>query len=128
MQGDRASQASSPGIRILSTSAHPELGPLRAQVLRAAGYDVTFPADHAETVQALERGRFDVLILGHSIVGAPAKNFVELFRQRNPSGKVLVVYQSGLVPVRGDAAISAIEGPEVLIGTIERLCGRGEES
>ena len=110
--------------RILSTSGDPRLGSLRADVLRTAGYDVTFPSSHAEVLAAIDQGYFDVLIIGHSIHVPQAKHYAEAFRVRNPNGKVLLVYQSALVSVRADGAIRAIDGPEALISAVEALCGR----
>jgi DNA-binding response OmpR family regulator len=124
MPADGASPQSESRARILSTSADPRLGALRADVLRSAGYEVVFPKDHADTLHAIATHPFDVLILGHSISTQSAKDYAEAFRARNADGKVLVVYQSALVAVRADAAIRSIEGPEALIAIIESLCGR----
>ena len=127
MPATLASKANEHQVRILSTSADPHLGSLRAQVLRSAGYDVTYPQNAAETRRAIAEELFDLLIIGHSISTPSAKSYAEAFRERNPEGKVLVVHQMELLPVRADATVRAIDGPELLIQTVARLCGRAPE-
>lgn len=124
MPADGASKRGPERTRIFNASANPHLGALRTQVLQSAGYEVEFLSRYPEMLQALEHDRYDLLLIGHSISAQHAKDLVEIFRRHNPAGKVLVVYQSQLVPVRADDAVRAIDGPEALISTIESLCGR----
>lgn len=112
------------GCRILSLSEDPQLGPLRATVLRHAGFDVTHPQGKQAVHGCLEEQNFDLLILGHSIAVEHTRDYVAKFREKNPAGKVLAVAQTDLLPIRADRVVRAIDGPEVLISAIEELLVR----
>ena len=107
--------------RILSLSEDPQLGPLRATVLRHAGFDVTHPRGKTEIRDCVDTGGYDLLILGHSLGVEYARDLVSRFREKNPAAKVLAVAQTDLLPIRADRVIRAIDGPEVLIGAIHEL-------
>ncbi len=116
---DSAQRAAS--CRILSLSEDPQLGPLRASVLRHAGFQVTHPRGKSEIHECLDSGVYDMLILGHSLGVEYARALVSKFREKNPKGKVLAVAQTDLLPIRADKVIRAIDGPEVLIAAIDEL-------
>ena len=65
--------------RILSLAANPELGKLRAMVLRQAGYCVTWPSSRQETDRILQDESFEILLIGHTISGHSARKFAEFF-------------------------------------------------
>ena len=111
----------SQSCRILSLSEDPQLGPLRASVLRHAGFHVTHPRGKTETRDCLDSGIYDLLILGHSLGVEYARDLVSRFREKNPAGKVLAVAQTDLLPIRADKVIRAIDGPEVLIAAVDEL-------
>ena len=107
--------------RILSLSEDPQLGPLRASVLRHAGFQVTHPRGKSEIRDCVDSGAFDLLILGHSLGVEYARDLVSRFREKNPAAKVLAVAQTDLLPIRADKVIRAIDGPEVLIAAVDEL-------
>ncbi|MFL6439819.1 MAG: hypothetical protein ACJ71Q_19760 [Terriglobales bacterium] len=107
--------------RVLSLSAKPELGKLRAMVLRHAGYDVVWPPTKTEAEHVIGDQHFDVLLIGHSISGDTARDLAEAFRGRNPAGKVIAITASAYIMVRTDKTVRAIDGPEVLLEAIQEL-------
>src|ERR1700741_4686977 len=109
--------------RILALSADPELGKLRAMVLRQVGYEGTWPASKVETVALLGRESFDVLVIGHTISGQSAREFAETFRARNPDGKVIVIMVSTYALVKADKTVRAVDGPEALLNALDELLG-----
>lgn len=117
---DNAPQRSAT-CRILSLSEDPQLGPLRATVLRHAGFNVTHPQGKEAIQRSLEQEPFDLLVLGHSLAVEHTRDYVSKFREKNPRGKVLAVAQTELLPIRADRVIRAIDGPEVLIAVIQEL-------
>jgi DNA-binding NtrC family response regulator len=108
---------------ILSLSANPELGQLRAMVLRQAGYMVNWPANKEEADKLLENESFDLLVIGHSISGQSARHFVEVFRTRNPQGKIVAVTDASYLMIKADKTVKALDGPEALLGAIEEVLG-----
>lgn len=108
-------------IRVLSLSEDPQLGPLRAYVLRHAGYSVAFPNGRAETFATIERDTFDVLVIGHSIPTEHARDYAAAFRTKNLAGKVLVVAHTQFTSIKAEKTIRAIDGPEVLIAAVAEL-------
>jgi DNA-binding response OmpR family regulator len=107
--------------RILSLSANPELGKLRAMVLRQAGYEVLWPTSKTEADEVIRDQDFDVLLIGHSISGHTARDLAEAFRGRNPAGKIIAITASAYSMVRTDKTVRAIDGPEALLETIEEV-------
>jgi DNA-binding response OmpR family regulator len=107
--------------RVLSLSANPELGKLRAMVLRQAGYDVLWPTSKSEAEQVIRDRGFDVLLIGHSISGHTARDLAEAFRGRNPAGKIIAITASAYTLVKTDKTVRAIDGPEVLLEAIQEV-------
>ncbi len=110
--------------RILSLSADPELGKLRAMVLRQAGYEVLWPSSKAEADAVLREKNFDVLVIGHTISSASSREFAATFRARNPEGKILVIMKTSYGLVKADKTVRSIDGPEALLEAIEELFAR----
>ena len=109
--------------RILSLSANPDLGKLRAMVLRQAGYSVKWPANREEADKLLENEPFDVLLIGHSISGRSARHFAKAFRARNPQGKIIAVTRATNLMIKADKIVKALDGPEALLEAIEEVLG-----
>jgi DNA-binding response OmpR family regulator len=110
--------------RILSLSGNPELGKLRAMVLRQAGYEVLWPSSKDDAERTIRDENFDVLLLGHTVSGDTARELAEAFRIKNPNGKIIAVMATNYVKVRPDRTVKAIDGPEALLEAIEELVGR----
>jgi DNA-binding response OmpR family regulator len=112
-------------LQILSISADPDLGKLRAMVLRKAGHEVSWPSSKSEADALLRDRKFDLLLLGHSISGPSAREFADVFRARNPGGKIIVVMAASYSLVKPDRTVRPIDGPEVLLETINALMDEG---
>ena len=108
-------------LQILSLSADPDLGKLRAMVLRKAGHEVSWPSSKTEADALLRDKKFDLLLLGHSISGPSAREFADVFRARNPGGKIIVVMAASYSLVKPDRTVRPIDGPEVLLEAINAL-------
>ena len=108
---------------ILSLSANPELGQLRAMVLRQAGYSVNWPANKEEADKLLENESFDVLLIGDNISGQSARHFAEAFRTRNPQGKIVAITPATYLMIKADKTVKSVYGPEALLGAIEDVLG-----
>jgi len=109
--------------RILSLSANPELAKLRAMVLRHAGYSVTWPSSKQEADQILQNESFDILLIGHTISGQSARQFAEVFRARNPHGKIVAIMAATYLMVKTDRTVKALDGPEALLAAIAEMLG-----
>jgi DNA-binding response OmpR family regulator len=114
--------------RILSLSANPEIGKLRAMVLRQAGYYLTWPSSKQETDRILQDESFEILLIGHTISGQSARNFAETFRVRNPNRKVIAIMATSYLTVTPDKTVKAIDGPEALLEAIDEVLGPGQQT
>jgi len=110
--------------RILSLSADPELGKLRAMVLRQAGYEVIWPSRKGEADAQVREKNFDVLLIGHTISDQSSREFAEIFRANNPNGKIIVIMAATYSLVKADRTVRSIDGPEALLEAIEDLFAR----
>lgn len=107
--------------RILSLSADPELGKLRAMVLEHAGYSVLWPSSKAEADRVLREKNFEALVIGHTISGPSSREFADIFRAKNPEGKIIVIMAASYGLVKADKTVRSIDGPEALLEAIEEL-------
>lgn len=110
--------------RILSLSADPELGKLRAMVLRQAGYDVIWPTSKTEADALLREKHFDVLLIGHTISGPSAREFAQVYRANNLNSKIIVVTAGAFLMLKADRTIKPIDGPEALLAAIDEVLGK----
>jgi two-component system response regulator HydG len=75
-----------------------------AELLRQDGYNVTAAADAAEAVAALERTKFDLMLLDLRMPGIDGVALVEVLRQRGEGVPILMISGFGTV----DAAVRAL--------------------
>jgi DNA-binding NtrC family response regulator len=92
-------------------------------VLRQAGYQVVWPSSKTEAEQVIRDQHFDVLVLGHTLSGDAARGLTEAFRTRNPHAKIIGIMASTYIMVKTDKTVRAIDGPEVLLETIQEVLG-----
>ena len=110
--------------RLLSVCRESGILFTRNQVLQQAGYTVVAAVEIQDALAAMERERFDLVIIGH-LYETAEKNLIAT-EARRAGFKVLCMH-SGLNPPDVDAAtafIHNLERPERLLATIAALVER----
>lgn len=118
----RANQAAS-NLRIFLIGSDSSLLFYRAAVLRQAGYDVQISSPEAAAL-ILQKASFHLVMLGHSLTLDQIFDLTALVRERNPRTKVLMIQGADPLPSPSpvfDATILGLDGPSVLLHTVERL-------
>ncbi len=110
--------------RILSISYEPGLLMTRELLLRQMGHDVLSAEGFARAYKACEteNGRFDLIVLGHSI---PADDKREIIRhcRHNCSCPVLGLLRPGERPVEGVTRAVESGDPTAFMAAIHELVG-----
>ena len=75
----------------LLIATDPELRKQYIRVLRQKSCQVIATHSRAEALRALRNLAFDTLVLCYSLSSASCEEYAELFRQRNPNGRVVAV-------------------------------------
>ena len=107
--------------RILSISYDPSLLATRELVLRQAGYQVASALGFADALQLCREGKFDLIIIGHSI---PRHEKEALLAEIRTSCKtpVLSLYRASDGPLPGlDYALDGMEGPQALLEIVRMV-------
>lgn len=102
-----------------------------AALLKGEGHEVQGAADAAEAVEALDEGRFDLMVLDLRMPGLDGIGLTEVLRTRGEGVPILMISGFGTV----DAAVRALHGgvddfltkpvePEVLLGRVDELLRR----
>lgn len=118
----RANQAA-PNLRIFLIGSDSSLLFYRAAVLRQAGYDVQMSSPEAAS-PVLQKASFHLVMLGHSLTVDQIFDLTALVRERNPRTKVLMIQGADPLPSPSpvfDATILGLDGPSVLLHTVQRL-------
>lgn len=119
---DRAPRAG----KILLLGRIRELALYRGEYLRAKGYDVTSPADHAQAVEAIRRGGFQLAVVTYTLSNETVLEFAEMLRQYCPSCPLIVIANSTRADrnVAPDEIVLADDGPEALLAAIQRVLAK----
>ncbi len=112
-------------ILVLLLSRDRELGLLRKRVLELSGCRVDFPEDKKTALEALKHPQ-QIMVVAHTISRESANHYQEIFRAKNPSGKVLYVCLSTIEhpPEWADEVVLGLAGPEAMVGAVMRMAGR----
>ena len=97
----------------------------RAAVLRSTGAEMVC-TDVSAAIRMLERKKFDVAVLCHSISGSACQTLVEVIRQNWPSTRILLVSagRSWEMDARPEGVEVCMPDPERLIERTVELLGR----
>ena len=95
----------------------------QSQSLQRAGYAVTEVIGRAATEQALKQGKFDLVILGHSLSKDDRHHLPYKARKSNENMPILVLHASGHHH-EVDMAIDSREGAEAVLRAISSLLTR----
>jgi DNA-binding response OmpR family regulator len=114
-------------MQVLCLSADPELALLRCNVLRSRGIDVDYPATQADADKLIVNQHYEAVLLCHTIPTVNASRLLHLFRERNPSSRVIYIFHAPNkdAPVDCDLKISGNDGPEALLRAISS-CDQSE--
>jgi DNA-binding NtrC family response regulator len=66
-----------------------------AAVMQKAGYEVETAIARREVQQALAQGKFDVVVLGHTLTRDDRHHLPYMAKKANPNTRVLVIHASG---------------------------------
>jgi hypothetical protein len=109
--------------RILHLGASRQLGNLRSWILELAGFEVIISTSK-QLARRLETGKFDCLILGHSIKTDACKRLAEEFKRQNPRSPIIAVVENAWTrysfPV--DNYVCGADGPAALVDAIRSCC------
>ena len=108
-------------LTVLLLSRDMELGLLRKRVLEQSGCEVTFPQNRTEALDAL-RAQLDVMLVAHTISRESGKHYSEIFRGKNPKGRVVYICVSTIEhpPEWADETVLALDGPEEMVRAVRQ--------
>lgn len=107
-------------IRILSASLDSTLNQSRALILRHHGFEVTTSESKENAREQIESSAFDVLVFGNTLPRDTCWELAEVFRRRNPQGKIIEIIPSPWATPKNqpDATVVGTAEPESLIATV----------
>jgi CheY-like chemotaxis protein len=106
------------GKRILSVSYEQSLLLTREMLLSDAGFQVTSAKTLRDALECCRKGRFDLIIVGHSIPKNDKQDVVKQIRQLS-SAPVLSIRRHGEEPLpEATHSIDSIAGPEALLQAV----------
>ena len=88
--------------------------------LRSAGYDVEEAVGRNAVQQALERGPFDVVILGHTFTKDDRHHLPYTIKKLYPDTHLIVLHASGNHP-KVDLALDSRRGSELVLKAVAEL-------
>ncbi len=89
-------------LRILSISYDPLLLKTRQHLLEQRGYAVVSAEGFTEAIERCEAGKFDLVVMGHSIPHRDKEALFELIQRYCPA-PVIALLRTGEEPLRGAA-------------------------
>ena len=108
--------------RILSISYDVPLLHTREMLLESEGFKVISAVGFDQAVVEVERGRYDLAIIGHSIPLTEKKTLAKKIKGCVPSVRILSLRRHGDKPLpEADYSIEAAEGPSALVATVIEL-------
>ena len=110
--------------RILSVSYDESLLVTRQMMLEQAGFRVTSALGFEEALEHCDSGKFDLLLVGHSIPLKDKRSLIKAAR-RSCKAPVLSIRKHGDVPLpEADYSLDSLEDPKVLVEAIQSLLNR----
>jgi len=110
-----------------------EMGLLvRKLILESEGFEVAIAADGKSGLRLFNDGRFDLVILDHSMPGMNGGEVAQQMRQRSPHVPIILLSAYVTLPEEHvsivDAYITKGESTETLLRTITELIAEGKEA
>lgn len=113
---------------ILSVSYDESLLRTREWVLQTAGFKVTSALGFKNALKQCRNGRFDLVIIGHSIPREQINALIDAVNAQDHT-RLLVLRMPGDAPLRGTYhSLMASEGPEALISAVKTAFGMDPSS
>lgn len=108
---------------ILSVSYDRTLLRTRTMLLSAEGYEITTADGLAAAEAACKKGRFDLVIIGHSIPPPDQAELVHMARRECPGVQVLLIRRGDASPKfeEVDYTVNAQDGPGVLLKRVNSI-------
>jgi len=107
--------------KILSVVKDASLATTRYLLLSHAGFQVTSALVTADAIQHCKSGKFNLVLIGHSIPFKEKKSLLELIRKRC-AAPVLALYHRGEGKLEGaDYVLDSSEGPAALLETVTSI-------
>ena len=114
--------ARSGSARILIASADLPLSQSRKDVIEREGsWTATITRNKQHGLALLHNEEFDLLLLCTSLGAKTQAEYVDIFRRRNPAGKVIAVENRAPQEIPADAVLPAPVTPPELIAAIRDL-------
>jgi CheY-like chemotaxis protein len=106
-------------IAVMLLSRDQELGRLRQKVLEQSGCRVMFPQNREEALEALHTPH-DVLVVAHTISRESGAHYAEIFRAKNPKGRIVYICVSTIEhpPEWADETVLGLAGPEDMVRAV----------
>jgi DNA-binding NtrC family response regulator len=95
----------------------------QAPVLQKAGHALTQVVGRDAAEQALKQGRFELVILGHTLSKDDRHHLPYKARKANEDTRILVLHASGKHPAV-DMAIDSRQGPDAVLNAVSTLLAR----
>ncbi len=106
--------------RILSVSYDALLLRTRQMILESRGYEVVSAEGFTEAMEKCSSGKYDLLIIGHSLPHKDKQVLLREFRRCCP-GPALVLLRTGETPLTDAAASIESHEPELVLTAVEHL-------
>jgi DNA-binding NtrC family response regulator len=117
---DEGVSSGNTGRRILSVSYDQSLLLTREMLLTVAGFEATSVKTLRDALECCRNGRFDLIIVGHSIPKEDKQDIVQQLRKLS-SAPVLSIRRHGEEPLPDAThSVDSIEGPTGLLEAVER--------
>jgi hypothetical protein len=118
---EKSDQKSEQTIRVLSASVDSGLNRSRAMLLQDHGFDVATSESLEHAREQIAKHTFDVLIFGSTLPTDICWQLAEVFRVRNPSGRIIEILPSPWTAPknRPDATIVSSDEAAKLITTVQ---------
>ena len=114
-------------MRVLMLGQYLELGWYRSEFLRSQGYDVIFPENKKEAVDAIHDRKFDVVLLSYSLSHKTSQELLEFIDQTCPECPVIAITESRWEDRHLNPALTVLvsEGPQGLLDALQKVAHNG---
>ncbi len=109
-----------PKAKILYGEADPQVSSRQTGMFEHAGYLVEVALGRKAIEEALARGGFEVVVLGHTLNKDDRHHLPYLAKKTNPETRVLVLHASGKHP-KVDIALDSRRGEAVVLQAVADL-------
>ncbi len=110
---------------ILSVAYDGTLAKARNHLLTTAGYTVVDATSVAGASDAMRGKVLAALLLGHRVPEAERNEIARVFKQENPRGKIVMLYDASISQAELADALISIHDPQRVVETLDGFLQEG---